>query len=550
MPKGQSNVSLKSLCSEITEGSLLEAKDSYGNWYPVKVLNVDGDKVHVHFCNWSSRYDAWYPIDSSFLRVLKRNFVQGTTKQDKSDSYNRSMDKGSKGSEVCDIHFEVGSYVMAAWRNDFEYLAEVLAHRQRHGTKAEYRLRYIWDRVIEWTPINRLRKATQYEVDYVLKFCKEHNTSTNRLPNQPDSQQSCSSGDSEIGIPRTKRIRTTLSESKSDRSSDPELPRYRSRSTRASTSSSCIVDDKKSPHPTLYDGIVEQDGMVYEKSVFQFHEACRKRRELKRKDIEEKGAFPHSFDRSVSMDQTDHQVTLNPVPPEVSASGSLKAEDCVSKSTINVSSLSSSIPPYQKSDEVDETKSAEKACRTSVDSSNSLKSSTKCDVKNIQRTRRHLAQKKEVEIKVPHVNTSPEITSKIPPKSAAPVVYPCPYCSRQLRNSKLLDAHIVNYHKSVSNSTKSASFRGNGVYQNRCLSWKSHPNFSPFFRQISKGKLSESCSDASSVTKFTRLLSCYRCNSRAYVTERSLILFSVHIVFVGCIVRVMDYHSAVNHLWK
>ncbi|CAH8486026.1 unnamed protein product [Schistosoma turkestanicum] len=199
---------------------------------------------------------------------------------------------------------EVGSYVMAAWRNDFQYLAEVLAHRQRHGTRAEYRLRYIWDRVVEWTPVSKLRKATQYEIDYVLKFCKEQGTlSTNKIPSKFDLQYSCSSSnDSASGTSQAKRIRTNVSESKSiDRTSDPETHRYRSRPTHVSTSGFSVLEGKKTFLPTLFDGIIEQDGMVCDKSVFQFHEACRRRRELKRKAIEENDTCPHGFDSSVSV---------------------------------------------------------------------------------------------------------------------------------------------------------------------------------------------------------------------------------------------------------
>ncbi|CAH8506664.1 unnamed protein product [Schistosoma turkestanicum] len=199
---------------------------------------------------------------------------------------------------------EVGSYVMATWRNDFQCLAEVLAHRQRHGTRAEYRIRYIWDRVVEWTPVSKLRKATQYEIDYVLKFCKEQGTlSTNKIPSKFDLQYSCSSSnDSASGTSQAKRIRTNVSESKSiDRTSDPETHRYRSRPTHVSTSGFSVLEDKKTLLPKLFDEIIEQDGMVCDKSVFQFHEACRRRRELKRKAIEENDTCPYRFDSSVSV---------------------------------------------------------------------------------------------------------------------------------------------------------------------------------------------------------------------------------------------------------
>lgn len=103
-----------------------------------------------------------------------------------------------------------------------------------------------------------------------------------------------------------------------------------------------------------------------------------------------------------------------------------------------------------------------------------MSESSKCD----ERPRRTIVYKREAEIKISSMPISREIFTKVPAKSAAPVVYPCPHCSRQLRNSKLLDAHIVNYHKSVSGSTKSTTHTKKEIYQNRYLPWKSHMQLS------------------------------------------------------------------------
>ncbi|CAH8664059.1 hypothetical protein MS3_00003426 [Schistosoma haematobium] len=519
MSKSEERLLLKSICGEVVKDTFLEAKDSYGNWYPVKVLKVDKSRVHVHFCDWSSRYDSWYPINSKCLRAVKKDFTKDTAKLVKPYPFNCSMNKSP---ETSASHFDVGSYVMAAWRNDFEYLAEVLAHRQRHGTRAEYRLRYIWDRVVEWTPVNKLRKATQYEIDYVLKFCKEQGSlPANKIPNKFDLQHSCSSSSSSSseyisGIPRAKRIRTTLSESRStDHALDSEIPKYRSRPTRASTNSSSVLEDKKILHPTLYDGIIEQDGMVYDKIVFQFHEACRRRRELKRKAIEENEMYLYGFDGSVSAlgqtssERSNHQTRRDPNLLNSPKSSSVRAENYTTENTVTPP-LGSPISSSQKSDEIKETKLLEKASHLSNSSLN-LSESSKCD----ERPRRTIVYKREAEIKISSMPISREIFTKVPAKSAAPVVYPCPHCSRQLRNSKLLDAHIVNYHKSVSGSTKSTTHTKKEIYQNRYLPWKSHMQLS------SLGPMSKE-KPRSSAPEFTRLLSCHCCNARAYATEKEL----------------------------
>ncbi|KAH8866010.1 PHD finger protein [Schistosoma japonicum] len=522
MSNCEDSLLLKSLCRRVVRDTSLEARDSYGNWYPVKVLAVDKSKVLVHFCNWSSRYDSWYPINSSCLRPMQKISPRETPKLIKPSPHS-SIDKGDKNIDSTGIHFEVGSYVMAAWRNDFEYLAEVLAHRQRHGTKAEYRLRYIWDRVVEWTPVNKLRKATQYEIDYVLKFCKEKGTlSASKVPNKLDPQHSCSS-DSSSGTPRAKRMRTTLSENKSrNRSSEPETIRYRSRSTRVVTSSSSILEYKKPLHPTFYDGIIEQDGMVYEKSVFQFHEACRRRRELKRKAIEDNETHPHTFNSSVSvsnqtsMGQLIHRTSLDHIALESLESSSMKVENYTPSVVPLISPPGSSVSSYQKCNEV-EIQTLEKTSHLQNNSSDLL-GSIKCNDAT-QRPRRTIVGKKGTETKVPSISVSSEVFTKVSTKSSAPVVYPCPYCSRQLRNSKLRDAHITNYHKGVPGSTKCTTYNEGGIYQNRYSSWKSHMH-SFSHEPVLKRKSSELNPDPSSAPEFTRLLSCHCRDSRSYATEK------------------------------
>ncbi|VDD80067.1 unnamed protein product [Mesocestoides corti] len=129
--------------------------------------------------------------------------------------------------------FEPGSYVMALWRNQYEYLAEVLAFRQRSREHPEYRIKFLWDRVVEWTPASCIRRATQAEITYVLKLLR-HN-----------------------------------------RQSDPpkkEAP----------------VEQEKPSIEASGDGneaTVAKGDMLYDRNIVQFHEACKKRRELKRRAV-------------------------------------------------------------------------------------------------------------------------------------------------------------------------------------------------------------------------------------------------------------------------
>ncbi|KAA0199594.1 hypothetical protein FBUS_10039 [Fasciolopsis buskii] len=191
--------------------------------------------------------------------------------------------------------FDLNTYVMASWKNNYEYLAEVIAHRHRQGGRSEYKLRYVWDRVVEWTPAVRLRKATQFEIDYVLKFCREHGGGTTKISS---TQRSPSSQSANVASPCARKGTDPVKElSSSTTRSQSKMKEPPNRQTQAncqidrepSTPTTAVtngpVGETKVNSPPLFDKI-EHDCMVYDRSVAQFHEACRKRRELKRQAIE------------------------------------------------------------------------------------------------------------------------------------------------------------------------------------------------------------------------------------------------------------------------
>ncbi|VDP91170.1 unnamed protein product [Echinostoma caproni] len=184
---------------------------------------------------------------------------------------------------------------MASWKNNYEYLAEVIAHRRRQGGRSEYKLRYVWDRVIEWTPASRLRKATQFEIDYVLKFCREHNNGVTKRP--ANIQRPPAVNNSDVATLSSRKDTDTIKEVSSpatrsqSRRTDPPNRDFRMSTETVSGDeppnhgSSATSEPKTTTPPSLFDK-VEHDDMLYDRSVAQFHEACRKRRELKRQAIE------------------------------------------------------------------------------------------------------------------------------------------------------------------------------------------------------------------------------------------------------------------------
>ncbi|CUT99254.1 glutamate receptor AMPA [Echinococcus multilocularis] len=130
--------------------------------------------------------------------------------------------------------YEIGSYVMARWRNNYEYLAEVLAYRQRSRDHLEYRIKFSWDGVVEWTPASSIRRAEQSEINYVLRFIRQH-----------------------------RQVETTKKEPNEERERKP------------------VVDANDGSNDTP----VAKGDMLYDRNIAQFHEACRKRRELKKRAV-------------------------------------------------------------------------------------------------------------------------------------------------------------------------------------------------------------------------------------------------------------------------
>lgn len=144
---------------------------------------------------------------------------------------------------------ELGSYVMVFWQQKFEYLAEVLAFRQRSRSQPEYRVKYIWDNVIEWTPASRIRPAKESEVVDVFNYLKQNQSKSSDLPSSSSAPKR-----------------------------DVEKKPPPSPSPAPHPKPQLSLDDDMTG-----EGTVAQGDMLYDKSVAQFTEACRKRREQKRK---------------------------------------------------------------------------------------------------------------------------------------------------------------------------------------------------------------------------------------------------------------------------
>ncbi|TPP67367.1 hypothetical protein FGIG_07761 [Fasciola gigantica] len=552
---------------EITRETIIEAKDNYGTWYPAKVLAVVDDKVSFCYnrCDvailqflTSSRYDTWYPINSGKIRPLKRLNTANKSMTKSQPVAGSSISNGLKSAPNPSLskQFELNTYVMASWKNNYEYLAEIIAHRRRQGGRSEYKLRYVWDRVVEWTPSVRLRKATQFEIDYVLKFCREHSggaaakfTSVQRSPATENARVAAAS--------TRKRTETVMEVS----SSTTRLQSKRKDAPDRQTQVICGTDhDHPTPAPTsipaeepktntlpLFDK-VEHDDMLYDRSVAQFHEACRKRRELKRRAIETEKNSLNSTPGLTGKGKTNGAKRL---PSSSTSSHStskpknrLSVSPDVMEKPSKVPRLSEANDPVLMSSQLPaivkkiESPVQEVTCTSPTKKQLSPVHNTSKS-KNSQLT---ISPKRPLTVPPPPVSTSkpikpdPEKITKskhtsmptclrvahsVPSKSSPPVTYPCPYCPRQLRHSKLLAAHISNYHKDIRPSSKSR------------LSMRSRAQSS--VKHLAPNDLSERTARTNPAIdrtgriptgvvhgppNFTRLVACHRCDTRTYATDK------------------------------
>ena len=77
-------------------GARLESKarDTNGGeqWYPAKVLEVEADRVLVHYMQWNARHDEWIPSSSSRLRPVSSS--------GKSSRHNSGGEASSEAAEL------------------------------------------------------------------------------------------------------------------------------------------------------------------------------------------------------------------------------------------------------------------------------------------------------------------------------------------------------------------------------------------------------------------------------------------------------------------
>ncbi|KAM9361669.1 PHD finger protein 20 [Symphorus nematophorus] len=179
-------------------GAQLEARDSLKNWYAATIEKIDyeGEKVLIHYRQWSHRYDEWFDWTSPYLRPVERVQLRRQGLQD---------DAPVPG-------FHVNDKVLASWSDCRFYPAKVISVNK----DASYTVKF-YDGVIQ----------TVKEI-HVKPFIKERggvgggkSRSTERnmvrkAPNRRDKRPQ------ENGGPKNKRARRSTSDQEEESNSEDE----------------------------------------------------------------------------------------------------------------------------------------------------------------------------------------------------------------------------------------------------------------------------------------------------------------------------------------
>lgn len=74
--------------------------------------------------------------------------------------------------------FKKGKYVMAKWKNNVDYLAQVLDYRKNLEGDLLFHIVFIWDDIAEWHSASNLKLATDEQVKEILEEIKQIKAAT------------------------------------------------------------------------------------------------------------------------------------------------------------------------------------------------------------------------------------------------------------------------------------------------------------------------------------------------------------------------------------
>ncbi|XP_074528321.1 PHD finger protein 20-like isoform X2 [Halichoeres trimaculatus] len=256
-------------------GAQLEARDSLKNWYAANIEKIDyeGEKVLIHYRQWSHRYDEWFDWTSPYLRPVERVQLRRQGLQD---------DAPAPG-------FHVNDKVLASWSDCRFYPAKVLSVNK----DASYTVKF-YDGVVQ----------TVKEI-HVKPFIKERgggksrSTERNmvrRAPNRRDRRPQ------ENGGPKNKRARRSTSDQEDESNSEEEEREERVVSEKKekingeSKVSTAIKqeeemlkqEDEKPRDLQMKTGLT--NGVKVEEDMEETKESCHLNGEVKKEELETEGS--------------------------------------------------------------------------------------------------------------------------------------------------------------------------------------------------------------------------------------------------------------------
>ncbi|KAE8298028.1 Rho GTPase-activating protein 39 [Larimichthys crocea] len=179
-------------------GAQLEARDSLKNWYAANIEKIDyeGEKVLIHYRQWSHRYDEWFDWTSPYLRPVERVQLRRQGLQD---------DSPVPG-------FHVNDKVLASWSDCRFYPAKVISVNK----DASYTVKF-YDGVIQ--TVKGIHVKPFIKERGGVGGGKSRSTERNmvrRVPNRRDRRPQ------ENGGPKNKRARRSTSDQEEDSNSEDE----------------------------------------------------------------------------------------------------------------------------------------------------------------------------------------------------------------------------------------------------------------------------------------------------------------------------------------
>ncbi|KAF3855874.1 hypothetical protein F7725_016597 [Dissostichus mawsoni] len=265
-------------------GAQLEARDSLKNWYAANIEKVDfeGEKILVHYRQWSHRYDEWFDWTSPYLRPVERVTLRRQGLQDDAP-VPYVPDPSSPSSPSSLQGFHVNDKVLASWSDCRFYPAKVLSVNK----DASYTVKF-YDGVIQ----------TVKEI-HVKPFIKERGggksrsserTMVRRAPNRRRPQEN--------GGPKSKRARRSTSDREEDSNSEQDereqgIVNEKNKKTNGELSAAPAikqeeeVTDLNTPRD-LGKGAGLPNGVKEEKDDEQSKEKCVLNGEVKQEEMETK----------------------------------------------------------------------------------------------------------------------------------------------------------------------------------------------------------------------------------------------------------------------